>query len=135
MLQTHDSGHCFGPGSDTLHSETMYKHLGSALVVWLGLALGPLGCTSDTTNGTPQPDAGPGGMPLPSTPSCTTAAGGGSAQVKTPTLLLTLKDRYEEAWLGSAAVADLNGVSATPYSTLLFRDATSAGANLSQYAA
>lgn len=74
-------------------------------------------------------------MPLPSTPSCTTAAGGGSAQVKTPTLLLTLKDRYEEAWLGSAAVADLNGVSATPYSTLLFRDATSAGANLSQYAA
>ena len=48
-------------------------------------------------------------MPLPSTPSCTTAAGGGAAQVKTPTLLLTLKDRYEEAWLGSAAVADLNG--------------------------
>jgi outer membrane protein assembly factor BamB len=29
--------------------------------------------------------------------------------VAAPVLLLTLKDRYEEAWLGSAAVADLDG--------------------------
>lgn len=47
-------------------------------------------------------------MPIPTTASCATASGGGKAQVSTPTLLLTLKDRYEEAWLGSAAVADLD---------------------------
>ncbi|MBK7397935.1 MAG: VCBS repeat-containing protein [Myxococcales bacterium] len=44
--------------------------------------------------------------PLPS-PAC--AAAGGSATVAAPTLKLTLKDRWEEGWLGSPAVADLDG--------------------------
>lgn len=48
-------------------------------------------------------------MPLPSTASCAMAASGGAAKTQTPTLLLTLKDRFEEAWLGSPAVADLDG--------------------------
>jgi len=42
-------------------------------------------------------------------PPATCTPGGGSATVSAPTLLVTLKDRWEEAWLGSAAVADLDG--------------------------
>ena len=52
--------------------------------------------------------AGTGG-PLPPAPSCLAAMGGGSKTVQKPTLLLTLKDRWHEAWLGSPAVADLDG--------------------------
>jgi hypothetical protein len=48
-------------------------------------------------------------MTLPPAPSCAAAAGGGAAKTQAPTLMLTLKDRYEEAWLGSPAVADLDG--------------------------
>jgi hypothetical protein len=44
--------------------------------------------------------------PLPK-PACT--AEGGSATVAAPTLKLTLKDRWEEGWLGSPAVVDLDG--------------------------
>lgn len=42
-------------------------------------------------------------------PSATCTPGSGSATVREPTLLVTLKDRWEEAWLGSPAVADLDG--------------------------
>ncbi|MBI5534689.1 MAG: VCBS repeat-containing protein [Deltaproteobacteria bacterium] len=49
-----------------------------------------------------------GSVPLPSAPSCDGADAGGSATVSKPELLLTLKDRWEEAWLGSPAVADLD---------------------------
>ena len=41
--------------------------------------------------------------------ACEAAPGGGSAEVAAPTLLLTLADRWEEGWLGSPAVADLDG--------------------------
>jgi hypothetical protein len=40
-------------------------------------------------------------------PSC--KASGGSATVAAPTLIATLFDRWHEAWLGSPAVADLDG--------------------------
>ena len=52
---------------------------------------------------------GDGGGTLPPAPACMKAAGGGTAATAAPELLLTLKDRFEEAWLGSAAVADLDG--------------------------
>ena len=52
--------------------------------------------------------AGTGG-PLPAAPSCVEAMGGGSTTVQKPTLLVTLKDRWHEAWQGSPAVADLDG--------------------------
>lgn len=61
--------------------------------------------------GTPGPGPDPDPLnpaPLPPAPACSTAMGGGSATVQAPTLLLTLKDRYEEAWLASPAVADLD---------------------------
>ncbi|MBI5499359.1 MAG: VCBS repeat-containing protein [Deltaproteobacteria bacterium] len=48
-------------------------------------------------------DAGP----LP--PACDAAPGGGSATVQAPVLVATLFDRWHEAWLGSPAVADLDG--------------------------
>ncbi|MBW2523768.1 MAG: VCBS repeat-containing protein, partial [Deltaproteobacteria bacterium] len=52
--------------------------------------------------------AGGGGIPLPPEPSCDPAAQG-SATVAAPELTLTLYDRWEEAWLGSAAIVDLEG--------------------------
>lgn len=46
-------------------------------------------------------------LPLPA-PSCTPAPGG-SDVVAAPALVYTLADRYQEAWLASPAVADLDG--------------------------
>ncbi|MBL8634477.1 MAG: VCBS repeat-containing protein [Myxococcales bacterium] len=87
----------------------MYKSLCSVVALSLCAIVSAAGCTSESAQGNPLPDSGPGGMPLPQSPACAVASGGGKAQVSAPTLLLTLKDRYEEAWLGSAAVADLDG--------------------------
>jgi hypothetical protein len=42
-------------------------------------------------------------------PVCRAAPGGGSATSAAPVLLATLFDRFHEAWLGSPAVADLDG--------------------------
>lgn len=44
-----------------------------------------------------------------SDPPATCEGRGGAAVAAEPVLWLTLKDRWEEAWLGSAAVADLDG--------------------------
>ncbi len=54
-------------------------------------------------------DADGGTVPPPLTPSCDPAAGGGSATIAEPTLAMMLADRFEEAWLASPAVADLDG--------------------------
>jgi hypothetical protein len=53
-------------------------------------------------------DGDDGPHPTPA-PSCTAATGGGSTTVAAPNLVYTLADRYQEAWLGSPAVADLDG--------------------------
>lgn len=50
---------------------------------------------------------GGGGVPPPKAPTC--MAAGGTATVAAPTLLRQLADRYQEGWLGSPAVADLDG--------------------------
>ena len=52
-----------------------------------------------------------GGQTAPDslTPVCAPLPGGGSASSAPPTLLVTLFDRWHEAWLGSPAVADLTG--------------------------
>lgn len=47
---------------------------------------------------------GPGPLPAP---SC--ASAGGGTTIAAPALIATLADRFHEAWLGSAAVADLDG--------------------------
>ncbi|MCC6215155.1 MAG: VCBS repeat-containing protein [Polyangiaceae bacterium] len=52
---------------------------------------------------------GGGGGVEPPPASCEAEPGGGSAATAAPVLLLTLKDRWEEGWLGSPAVADLDG--------------------------
>jgi hypothetical protein len=66
------------------------------------------GASTGDTSGPAGPGAGSGG-PLPPAPSCLAAMGGGSKTVQKPTLLLTLKDRWHEAWQSSPAVADLDG--------------------------
>jgi len=62
-----------------------------------GTTTDAMSATSPTGNDTNEP------------PSATCTPGSGSGTVREPTLLVTLKDRWEEAWLGSAAVADLDG--------------------------
>lgn len=63
-------------------------------------------------DGSVPTDSGPilqdGGV-IPPAPACDPAPGGGSATVAEPTLLVTLADRWHESWLGSPAVADLDG--------------------------
>lgn len=58
---------------------------------------------STTGNG----GTGGGGIPIPSSPSCDTA--GGTAAVQAPVLRYQLADRYQEGWLASPAIADLDG--------------------------
>jgi len=62
------------------------------------------GCGEEGGGGDPNE----GSAPLPPAPSCGPAEGG-SATVSAPEILVVLKDRWEEAWLGSPAVADLEG--------------------------
>ena len=59
-----------------------------------------LGCGGD-----PAEEEGPGALPPP---SCK-AAPSGSTTIAAPQLAYTLSDRWHEAWLGSPAVADLDG--------------------------
>lgn len=68
-----------------------------------------IGCGEEKTGGG---DPNEGSAPLPPAPSCGPSEGG-SADVSAPEIFVVLKDRWEEAWLGSPAVADLekDGVS------------------------
>ena len=75
----------------------------------LGLSLFFLAACSDSSQSGTNPDGGgPGPSPLPDAPACKMFINRSQSTVTKPELLLTLKDRYEEAWLGSAAVADLD---------------------------
>jgi hypothetical protein len=75
----------------------MRVHAFTRLAVFLPLVCVSVSCGPTASRPSPQP-----------APSCSAAAGGGSNRTQTPTLLTTLKDRYEEAWLASPAVADLD---------------------------
>jgi hypothetical protein len=50
----------------------------------------------------------PGGSIEPPSPSCESAQGGGSSTVTEPVLLATLFDRWQEAWLASPVVLDID---------------------------
>ncbi|MCG8420329.1 MAG: VCBS repeat-containing protein [Proteobacteria bacterium] len=65
-----------------------------------GLGCGGTGGNSGNGNNGP--------VQLPA-PSCQASPSGGSHAVAEPQLLASLGDRYHEAWLGSPAVADLDG--------------------------
>lgn len=89
----------------------------SVLPVVLCSAL--VGCgTSGAGGAVSTPAGGSGGsgalpdggtVPQAVAPACAKASGGGSATVAAPTLKLTLKDRWQESWLASPAVVDLDG--------------------------
>jgi outer membrane protein assembly factor BamB len=72
-----------------------------AVVCALVTAAAAVSCGGDDSKGST-------GGPLPSAPSCE-AADKGSTTIAKPTLRVTLKDPYSEAWLSSPAVADLDG--------------------------
>ncbi len=68
---------------------------------------GAAGLAGSGQGAAPPGGMGGGGTTVPP-PSCTPAKAG-SDVVAAPVLSLTLKDRWEEGWLGSPAVADLDG--------------------------
>lgn len=65
------------------------------------------GGSGNGSNGSSSGVGGGGGVQTAS-PTCDATAGG-SATVQKPELLIKLADRYHEGWLGSPAVADLDG--------------------------
>ncbi|XXT19742.1 VCBS repeat-containing protein [Sorangium sp. So ce429] len=69
----------------------------------------PRGGGSSSSSGGYRPPVGGGSKPLPAAASCAPAASGGSSEVAEPELFLQLSDDDESAWLGSPAVADLDG--------------------------
>lgn len=73
-----------------------------------GGAGGATGGSGGATGGAGGATGGSGGIPVPA-PSCDPGPNGGSANVAAPSLVATLFDRWHEAWLGSPAVADLDG--------------------------
>lgn len=82
--------------------------LGLRLGQWLGVGLLSLCLTASGCGEGGGDDGGGGGSaPLPPAPSCAPGASG-SSTVAAPELLVVLKDRWEEAWLASPAVADLD---------------------------
>ncbi|MDC0718393.1 FG-GAP repeat domain-containing protein [Nannocystis bainbridge] len=70
-----------------------------------GTTDGPAPTTGFDPTGSPEGTTG-GTTGEPPAPSCD--GGGGSALAAEPVLAYSLKDRWEEAWLGSPAVADLD---------------------------
>jgi hypothetical protein len=66
------------------------------------------GGTSGSGGSSGMGEAGTGGSMVPAA-SCEAADDGGSEEVAEPVLVQTLSDRWHEAWLGSPAVADLDG--------------------------
>src|SRR6478752_2345048 len=66
--------------------------------------------STDDSGTTPDTDkTGVGDSTPAPLPKASCAAAGGSTTVSAPKLQLTLKDRYQEGWLASPAVADLDG--------------------------
>jgi len=74
-------------------------------VSWCAIACA-MACGGGSSGGGDD-DGGGTPVPLPA-PSCSKAATG-SSTVAAPRLAYTLKDRFQEAWLGSPAIADLDG--------------------------
>lgn len=67
-------------------------------------------CGDDTvTNGPNGPSGGPAGQTPVTPPVATCGASGGAATVTAPALKTTLVDDGAEGWLGSPAIADLDG--------------------------
>lgn len=71
-----------------------------------GASGGSGGGSGGATGGSGGGTGGGGEVPKP---SCEPASGGGSETVQAPELLATLYDSWHEGWLGSPAVADLDG--------------------------
>ncbi len=92
-------------GSERLRHCVRLATVGFALLGW---AAGCGGGESSGKGNDGHAGAGGGGEPLPPVPSCQTAPGGGSAEVAEPELVLTLSQRWEEGWLGSPAIADID---------------------------
>jgi hypothetical protein len=78
--------------------------LSSAVLLWA------IGCGS-LSHPTPQRrlPRHPGDPDLPTTPVCNAAVGGSSGPVRVPTLRTTLPGSWDENWLASPAVYDIDG--------------------------
>ncbi|HET9929719.1 MAG TPA: VCBS repeat-containing protein [Polyangiaceae bacterium] len=74
-----------------------------------GASSGHGGGTNAAGGAVTSASGGAGAAGGPTAAVCTKAPGGGSSTVQKPELIKTLFDRWHEAWLGSPAVADLDG--------------------------
>ncbi len=74
-----------------------------------GTASGRGGSTSASGGAVANGRGGAGTAGSATAPVCSKAPAGGSTTVQKPELIKTLFDRWHEAWLGSPAVADLDG--------------------------
>lgn len=84
----------------------------SSLLLWAGCDSEPNASTDDTgalTDTRSTDTASPGDTTPPPLPAPSCEAAGGTDNVAAPQLVATLFDRWHEAWLGSPAVADLDG--------------------------
>jgi hypothetical protein len=75
--------------------------------VWV--LCGLLSACSDGKSGPSIDTVPPGTDPVNPLPAASCTSEGGTETIGTPTLVATLFDRWHEAWLGSPAVADLDG--------------------------
>ncbi|WP_434421455.1 FG-GAP repeat domain-containing protein [Nannocystis pusilla] len=107
------SGTGGGPGGDATDPVTSISSTGdpSGLTASAGgsegTTDGPAPTTGVEPTGDPEGHTTSGTTGEPPAPSCD--GSGGSAVAAEPVLSTMLKDRWEEAWLGSPAVADLDG--------------------------
>lgn len=76
---------------------------------WVVLGLLAAACAPGNGGARGPSTANGGSVPPPTAPSCAPTTTGGSSNVTKPELAFVLKDRWQEAWLGAAAVADLDG--------------------------
>lgn len=73
------------------------------------LAATATACSDNSTAPAHMNTVPPGTDPVGELPAASCTSDGGSETVSAPTLVATLFDRWHEAWLGSPAVADLDG--------------------------
>jgi hypothetical protein len=85
-------------------------------LVLLSLVASLAACGDDSSGtpdlGRPPPDFGPpvdAALPPPPSAACDPSPDGGTATVATPTLMLSLEDRWHEGWLASPVAVDLDG--------------------------
>jgi hypothetical protein len=92
-----------------LHRRSLLSRSGLGAFAFSGVLIACSGSNPTQTDNRPINTVPPGTNPVGALPAATCTDEGGSDSVSKPVLVATLFDRWHEAWLGSPAVADLDG--------------------------